>query len=111
MDKQGIYIFEKETDFLKVFEKLNQYYRDKPRAIYLSKHLTSYKELNKEIAFIDKCNVNGFSGFRTAKQIKISITDGLNCNYCVTYTFNGSGSGTIYDKFNRYLKRRDNIYI
>lgn len=104
--EKGIYIFDNETDFIQVIEKLNYHYWNKPTAIYLSKNLETSKDLNKEIAFIDKCSIDGFTGFRTAKQIKIKITDGLNCTYCVTYCFNDNASYFIYDKLNRYLKRR-----
>ena len=109
--KQGIYIFDNETDFIKAIEQLNHHYWNKPTAIYLSKKVETTKQLKKEISFIDKCSINGFTGFMKAKKIKLNITDGFKYNYVVTYCFNSAGSGTIYDKLNKYLRKRSNIYV
>ena len=110
--EQGVYIFDSKTDFLQAMEQLNHHYCDKPTAIYLSKKVETTKQLKKELSFIDKCSINGFSGFKKAKQIKISITDGFKYNYVVTYCFNSSGgSGSLYTKLHRYLRKRSNIYV
>lgn len=108
--EQGIYIFENETDFLNAIDELTHHYENKPKNIYLSKWLISTSELKKEIAYLDKCKVNAFSGFKKAKQIKINVTDCLSVTYCITYNFNCSNGG-IYNKFNRYLRKRNRQYI
>lgn len=106
--EQGVYLFDNETDFIQTMEKLNHHYCDKAPAIYLSKKIETSKQLEKEISFIDKCSINAFSGFKKAKYIKISITDGFKYNYVVTYCFN---SRSLYSKLNRYLRKRSNTYV
>ena len=110
---KGIYIFKDETDFLNVIADLQkEYNNNKPATVEIFKKLENYTQLYKEIDFLKKCTINSVAGFRTAKQIKISATDGLNCKYCITYNFNNcKGNNIIYDKLNRYVRKRQDIYI
>ena len=111
--KQGVYIFSNETDFLNAINEISNHYANKPNAIYLSKKLTSTLELKKETKYLDKCIINGFMGFKKAKQIKINVTDCLNVTYCITYNFNNSygGSRGIYNRLNHYLRKRNQQHI
>lgn len=111
---QGVYLFESQKDFIQALKELNNHCKtiNTPNNIfYLTKHLNSYVDVDKEISFIDKCIINSFNGFKTKKQIKLTITDSLNCRYCVTYCFNSSCPSGVYARFNRYLKKRTKVYV
>ena len=110
----GVYLFESQKDFIQALKELNNHYKtvNTPNNIfYLTKHLNSYADVDKELSFIDKCIINNFNGFKTKKQIKLTITDSLNCRYCVTYCFNNSYNNGVYGRFHRYLRKRNKEYI
>lgn len=110
----GVYIFDSETDFLKVIDELSKEFKqstaNKTNVIYISKKLETINELKKEIAILNLFKINAFNGYRTNKTIRVCLSD--NNRYIhMTYRFNAVTCGTIYDKLNRYLKKRQNIYI
>ena len=109
--KQGIYIFNNETDFLKVLKEIANHYTEKQDLHHLYKFLTSATAVKQEIDYLNTCKLNSYQGFKTDAVIKINITDKYNCNYLISYLFNHSNSNGAYYLFYKYLRKRENIYI
>lgn len=110
--EQGIYIFDNATAFIDAIATLkNQYHINQSQTVYLNKHLNSLTEVRKEIKFLNKCCLNTFQGFRTAKLIKINITASDGVNYSVTYSFNNSCNKGAYGELHRYFRKRELTYI
>ena len=109
--EKGIYIFDNTTSFLNAMEQLSKEYKPTPTTIEIAKLLTSFKDVKKEIDFIENCYLNCFTPFRKFKAIKIIITGSDGVKYDITYSFNSVCCGGVYDKFYRYLKKRNNVYI
>ena len=110
--EQGIYIFDNVTAFIDAISTLeNQYNINQSQTVYLNKHLNSIVEVRKEIKFLNKCILNSFQGFRTAKLIKINVTGSDGVNYSVTYSFNSSCNKGVYGELHRYFRKREQIYI
>lgn len=106
-----ILIFPNATEFIKVLEQLSKQYEPKP-LFKLNKHISTFAELEKEIYFLNKCSIDVFTGFKRDKLIKVCATGSDGVVYHIVYSFNSSkGSGTIYDKLNRYLRKRDKIMM
>ena len=108
---QGVYIFSNETDFLNAIAELESQYTKEPAIIYLSKKLDGLSDVKKEIYLLKNFKINNFQGFRSRKQIKVTVTDGNNCKYCVTYCFKNNSNNGAFGRFKRHLKKRQNIWI
>lgn len=107
----GVYIFTNKTAFLNAIAELEREYNSKPPIIYFTKNLNGWSDVKKEIYLLKNFKINGFQGFRSRKQIKVTVTDGDNCRYCVTYCFKNNNNEGAFGKFNRHLKRSQKIWI
>lgn len=109
--KQGAYIFNDETEFIKVLEEIANHYTEESKFNYLDKYLTSVKGVKNEIKFLNNCKLNSFQGFRKDSVIKVSLTDKFNCDVVITYFFNNSYNRSAYGLLFRYLRKREQHLI
>lgn len=108
---EGVYIFSSKTSFLNAITELEKEYNNKPPIIYFTKHLNGLSDVKKEIYLLKNFKINGFQGFRSQKQIKVTVTDRDNNKYCVTYCFKNNSNNGAFGKFNRHLKKSHDIWI
>lgn len=105
--QEGVYIFEDSEDFIKVIEDLKDFVGVSGEWIRLSKWLMTLENVQKEINFLNKCEILTFSGFSKQKIIKVSLRHD-NKRYVVTYLFKCSrGDRCAYSILHHYLRKRE----
>ena len=96
-----VIVYDNHTDFINDFKQLQKQYERNSDFIEITVKLNSISDVRTEIDFIKKQHLLTFTGFRSARIIKVSLKSSYGLKAVVTYRFKYQ---ILYDELHKNLR-------